>query len=97
LKAFWAKEYPGLQDVEANLRVIRRAGYRLVDHFTLPESDWWDNYYRPIEEKLPVIRKKYQDHPDALSVADMESREIEYYRKYSDYYGYVFYVMKAEG
>jgi ubiquinone/menaquinone biosynthesis C-methylase UbiE len=97
LKAFWESEYPGLQDVETNLKVIRRAGYRLVDHFTLPESDWWENYYKPIQEKLPDIRKKYRDYPDALSVVEMESREIGYYGEYSDYYGYVFYVMKAEG
>jgi SAM-dependent methyltransferase len=96
LLAFWAKEYPGMQDVEANLSTIRRAGYRPVEHFTLPESDWWEHYYTPIQEKLPVIRKKYADNPDALSVVHMEAREIDLYRKYSDYYGYVFYVMKAE-
>ena len=96
LRSFWAKEYPAMQDVEANLNVIRRAGYRPVDHFTLPESDWWDYYYTPIQEKLPIIRKKYRDHSDALAVVDMESREIDFYIKYSDYYGYVFYVMKTE-
>ena len=96
LQDFWAKEYPAIRDVETNLNTIRRAGYGLVDHFTLPESDWWKQYYMPIQRKLSVLREKYAGNPEALSVLEMETREIDLFSKYADYYGYVFYVMKAE-
>jgi hypothetical protein len=31
---------------------------------------------------------------EALGILDQETIEIDFYQKYSDYYGYVFFVMK---
>ena len=86
-----------MQDVEANLAAIRRAGYVPEGHFALPDSAWWQPYYGPIEKKLPGLREKYRDHPEALAVLGVEQTEIDLYRRYSAYYGYVFYVMAVEG
>lgn len=95
-KRFFAEEYPVMQNIESNLEAIRRAGYNVVGHFTLPESAWWDNYYTPIEKKLPAFREKYKDNPEALAVVELHEVEIDIYRKYSDFYGYVFYVMQID-
>jgi ubiquinone/menaquinone biosynthesis C-methylase UbiE len=92
LRSFWAEEYPAIQDIEANLASLRRSGYRPAGHFTLPESDWWDHYYSPIQEKLKSLWTKYKNTPEAHPVLQMEEREIDLYGRYSDYYGYVFYV-----
>jgi SAM-dependent methyltransferase len=96
LERFWAEEYPAIQDTQANLAAIERAGYRLVGHFPLPASSWWDHYYTPIEGKLPALRDRFRDQPDLLEVVEMHQREIDLFRTYSDYYGYEFYVMRAE-
>lgn len=97
LEAFWANEYPAMQDVEANLAAIRRSGFVPSGHFTLPGSAWWEPYYGPIERRLPALRAKYRDHPQALAVLQSEQTEIDLYRRYSAYYGYVFYVMRVGG
>lgn len=97
LEAFWAREYPAMQDVDANLAAIGRSGYVPSGHFTLPESAWWEPYYRPIERKLSALRRKYRDHPRALAVLETEQTEIDLFRRYARYYGYVFYVMQVEG
>lgn len=91
LRTFWNDEYPGMRTVEQNCAAVRNAGYQLVDHFTLPESAWWD-YYGPIEKRIQLLREKYAQNQDALEVLDRERQEIENYRQYSDYYGYVFYI-----
>jgi SAM-dependent methyltransferase len=95
-KLFFAEEYPAMQNIESNLEAIRRAGYGVVGHFTLPESAWWTDYYAPIEKKLPAFREKYKDNPEALAVAELHEVEIDIYRKYSDFYGYVFCVMQID-
>jgi SAM-dependent methyltransferase len=95
LQRFWAEEYPAIQDTQANLDAIESAGYRLVGHFPLPVSSWWDHYYTPLEGKLPALRHRYRDQPDLLEVIEMHQREIDLFRTYSDYYGYEFYVMRA--
>ena len=73
---------------------IRAAGYQPVAHFTLPESAWWD-YYRAIENRVMLMKEKYKNNSCALEVLETEMQEIDLYRMYSDYYGYVFFVAQA--
>ena len=81
-------------DAAENASRISRAGYNLLGHFPLPSSAWWDDYYGPIEAKLPSLRDKYRDQPDKLDVIAMEEAELDLHRRYADFYGYVFYVMR---
>jgi len=90
----WTKEYPDMKDVKTNIEIIRASGYQLIDHFTLPESAWWDNYYYSIKEKLASLEEKYADNEEALKVIEMEKIEMDLYERYSDYYGYEFYIMQ---
>jgi len=85
-----------MKTVEENLAIARKAGYRVVSWFPVPESSWWKNYYTPIETKLPALKSKYQGNPAALSIIACEEREIEMFRKYSAHYGSVFYILQAE-
>lgn len=94
LKAFWNSAYPQIQDIEGNLADLRAAGYQPVEYFILPESAWWD-YYRPIEKRVLRMKEKYKNNSCALEVIETEIREIDLYRKYSDYYGYVFFIGQA--
>ena len=96
VKRYFDKEYPVMQDIESNLEIIRRTGYHVIGHFTLPESAWWEHYYIPIEKKLPAFHEEYKDNPEALAVVELHEVEIDMYRKYSDFYGYVFYVMQID-
>jgi len=95
LRKFWDAEYPDIEDAVGAIGHIERAGYRLIDHFALPESDWWDDLYIPLEAKIPQMEEKYADHREALETLQLFRAEIEMYRKYSDYYGYLFFVMRA--
>ena len=94
---YWKQVYPGIKTVPENLKLIPGCGYRLIGHFPLPENAWWDEYYNPLEKRIQMLRKKYKNDPKALAVLDNEQLEIDLYRKYSKWYGSVFYVMqKAE-
>ncbi len=87
--------YPVIKTIEENIAIIQKSGYRLVGSFVLPSKSWWDNYYTPIETKLPSLKAKYKGDEEALQVIASEEKEIEMFRKYSDYYGYAFYVMQV--
>lgn len=92
--AFWQREYPAIRDVAADLAAVQARGYRSVGHFTLPASSWWDDYYEPLEQHVAEFRARHAGESDALALADQVQEEIETWRRYSDYYGYVFYVMR---
>lgn len=94
--SFWNREYPAMKDIARNLEILKEAGYSKVGHFMLPESAWWSSYYRPIEKKLIILRQEHQDDETALAILEKEAREIELFRKYSQYYGYVFYVGQSK-
>jgi hypothetical protein len=80
--------------VKENLRTVRDNGYELIDHFTLPEDAWWEPYYQPLEARLNMFREKYAGDEQRLQVVEWSQTEIEQYRKYSAYYGYVFYLLR---
>ena len=93
-RKFFDNEYPAMLDVDANLAIIRSSGYKVVSYFTLPESSWWDSYYNPLADRLQPFRKKYATEPKRIEMIDAVEMEIDIYRKYSSYYGYVFFLMQ---
>jgi SAM-dependent methyltransferase len=93
---FWNEEYPAIGSLGHNEGIIRRSGYMPLHSFVLPESDWWAEYYAPIEEKLVALKKLHENDPEALGVIELHEREIETFRRYSAYYGYVFFIARKE-
>ena len=83
-----------MKTVFGNKEVIKKLGYELIGHFTIPDSVWWDKFYKFLTPKIKSFRKFYKDDAEAQKILDHEEGEIELFRKYSEYYGYVFYVMK---
>lgn len=90
--AFFADEYPAMTDAEANVAAVRAAGYAPLGHFTLPDRAWWDDYYGPLEAKLPALRVRYAGDAEALAVVEGTAREIDMRRRFAASYGYVFFV-----
>jgi SAM-dependent methyltransferase len=92
---FWASEYPAMTDVDSCLAMFDAADYERVGHFTLPDSAWWENYYDPLEARLPEVRTKYADDADALEMVEATQREIDIRRAFGDAYGYAFFVARV--
>jgi len=91
---FWRREYPGMGTVDRNETVIRGAGYEPSHHFVLPESDWWESYYGPLEGRVASLADVYRGDEEALAVLETDRCEIDLYRRYSSWYGYVFYIAR---
>lgn len=94
VKKYFDNEYPDIKDIKDNAKAIQKEGFTLISNFTLPESAWLNDYYLPIERELPRLNKKYQKNEVALSIFEGFRNEIDFYRKYSKFYGYEFFVMQ---
>ena len=90
----WISDYPAMGNIENTKRIIEECRYDLLGHFTIPDSAWWDDYYTPQEARLKVLREKYRDAPDKLKRIEETQEEIDMHRKYSQHYGYVFFVVQ---
>ena len=93
VKDFLKMEYPGVQTHEENVKVIEKVGYKFVDSFVISEEVWLE-FYKPLEPKIQEMREKYKGNEAANNYLDLAQKEIEMYRKYSKYYGLIFYVMQ---
>ena len=92
---FWDQVYPEIGLIQDNLEVIRSVGYEVVDHFTLAPSAWWDHYFGPLSARITELSKAGGNDP-ALDMAMNRSRyEMGIYRQYHEWYGNVFYLMRA--
>ena len=96
LNQFWMHAYPAITSISQNIERIEGTGFHLMGHFILPDKDWWDEYYDPIQRKLPTLRDKYKDDLEALDVLMIEEKEIDLHHRFSGYYGYVFYIAEKE-
>ena len=94
-KKFW-EEYPDVKDIKGNIALIQHENFDLLAHFTLPVSSWTEQYYAPLEKRIPELKKKYRGNATALQVFAMSEKEIEAYKKNSDYVGYEFFIMQKK-
>ena len=89
---FWQEAYPSIAHVDDNLEIFEKANFNVTDYFTLPKSDWWNEYYAIIEKRIAALIKKYPDHMEAQTAARDTQREIDVWKDHGDDYGYVFYI-----
>jgi ubiquinone/menaquinone biosynthesis C-methylase UbiE len=93
--AFWNECYPAIKRAPENCAIAENAGYEVVATFPLPGSVWWDNYYMPLKQRLPDLKKVAAGNPDAESQIAFSEREIGIFREHGDEYGYEFFVLRS--
>jgi ubiquinone/menaquinone biosynthesis C-methylase UbiE len=93
--AFWNDCYPAITSVSETRAIAENAGYEVVATFPLPGSVWWDNYYMPLQERLPDLKKAAAGNPNAESFVAFSEREIEIFREHGDEYGYEFFILRS--
>jgi SAM-dependent methyltransferase len=93
-RAFLDPLCPEMGDVDSTLRLIADTGLACIDHFTVPESCWLDSYFAPLEHRMQHLRAVCGNEPDHLALLDAIENERDMYRRYSEYWGYEFFVMR---
>jgi SAM-dependent methyltransferase len=91
---YWDSEYDDIDQIENTAEQIRMAEFNLISHFPLPVSSWFNNYYDPMSKRIVELEEKYKGNETALKVLKASRDEIEFYKKYNNYYGYEFFVMR---
>lgn len=90
-RAFWADAYPAMRDEPAIRAAAGTAGYDVVATRLLPESDWEEEYYGPLERRIDA----WSEPDPATAAALAENRaEIELRRAHPGDYGYLAVVLR---
>ncbi|MFP4482209.1 MAG: class I SAM-dependent methyltransferase [Thermovirgaceae bacterium] len=96
-REFWQEEYPGMRYFEDHSEAVKEAGYDLTGYFRLPDHSWWTDFYGPMEEKIASERKDQPSDSNRSEFFDSLETELDMHRKYREYYGYMFFVMRKRG
>ena len=93
-REFWKAAYPGMASTQENRRGAERAGYEVIADFTLPTEDWLAPYYDVLSERSAKLRAERGHELEVTAALDEADRERDLFRRHSDTYGYVFYVLR---
>lgn len=95
-RAFWKKAYPGMTNLDGNRHSAERAGYKVVDTFTLPNDDWWNEYYRPLRRRIASFRANHTVPKTIEAILSETEREMDIVERYADEFAYVFYLLEFD-
>lgn len=94
LLEYWENNYPEINYISENIKIIEKQGFKVEKTFIIDEYAWWDNYYNPLLHRIERLKNKYINNEIFENIINEIKLEIDMYKKYSDYYGYVFYIAK---
>jgi SAM-dependent methyltransferase len=94
VKAFFAAVCPDMKSVPDVCRLAADSGYRIIDHFNLPDCAWWDDYYTPMLARLKELTTHNAGIAEAAEVYARLEAEIDMFRRNSACYGYTFFVLR---
>ena len=93
LISFW-RAYAQMTDEAGIVQAIAQAGYNLLGGFNLPEDDWWDEYYTPMQARLDALEETYSDNDVANRPLVHSRREIDVRRRFGGCYNYRFFAAR---
>jgi ubiquinone/menaquinone biosynthesis C-methylase UbiE len=91
---FWMDIYPEIDTIPNKVTQIQKAGYIPVATFILPENCWTEHYHIPQIAVQETFLNKYPGNKTVEEFIAFQRHEAELYRKYKEYYGYVFFIAK---
>lgn len=92
INKFWQDAYPEIDLISNKVAQMERAGYVPVSTFILPENCWLENFYDLQAGIQDRFLEKYAGNTAAEDLVANERHEALLYKKYKEYYGYVFYI-----
>lgn len=94
IRDFWMENYPGIDTIPHKAAQMQQAGYVPVATFILPEDCWTEHFFAPCRRIQQAFLERHAGNKAAEEFVAGQLREMELYRRYKEFYGYVFYIGK---
>ena len=83
-----------IKTVSNKLKKIPSCGYKLINHFLLPEDAHWTEYYRLLETRIKELYIKYKNNLEALKILAKHQNEIDMVKRNPEEHSSAFYLMQ---
>ncbi|MCP4319050.1 MAG: class I SAM-dependent methyltransferase [Hyphomicrobiales bacterium] len=92
LRAYWRTNYEGVRTVSGNLAAAEEQGWRFIHAERLADEVWETEFYTPMEQVIADV--KSSNDADLKVIAAECETEIDLFRRFNAFYGYVYYVFE---
>ncbi len=97
VKSSFDLDYPGMGKLEDDLRLLDRIGFRVVEHFRLPDEAWWTDFYTPMEQRILEMRGQYAKDSEVGAILDVLAQEPEMHRRHAETtYAYEYFICQRK-
>jgi SAM-dependent methyltransferase len=94
LQTHWEREYPEVATASSKMAVLERLGFSPIGYFSLPDTCWLDNYYRPMQQRFAAYLERHAHSERARQIVSAEAREISLYERHKAFFGYGYYIAR---
>lgn len=88
---YWQKAYPTMGSEVENIDRANRSDFSILSTHRLSSQAWWVNYYEPLRKRMYQL----EITPITQLVIRETEEEMRLFEKFSDFYGYTFYVLQV--
>lgn len=92
LQDYWKQEYSEVDTASNKIALLEKNGYSLLGYFVLPKHCWTQNYYGQFQ--FDEFLDRHGHSKAANETVESQTKEIAFYEKYNEYYGYGYYIAK---
>ena len=85
-----------IKTVSGKLKKVPSCGYKLINHFRLPEDFWWIEYYKPLEKRIKELHMKYYSNSEALEILKQYQNDVDMFKRNPKEHRSAFYIMKKQ-
>jgi SAM-dependent methyltransferase len=81
-------------DAGTKLNAIAEYHYQLLKTIDVPTDVWRDEYFKPLNERLIFLHKKYEHAVQEREILCEEGYEVELFKRYPERFGTIFFIMQ---
>ena len=94
IHAYGTKVFPEMDTIPNKVAQVLKAGYTPAATFILPAACWTEHYFAPLGKAAELFLSKHAGNKTAEELVAFQRYDEALYRKYKEFYGYVFYIAK---
>jgi len=85
--------HDGVKEISNELKKTSDLGFKLINHFMLPDNAWWIDYFEPLERLIEEQRKKAKS-TESLSIIESCQNEVNMFKKNPKEHVSAFYIFQ---
>ncbi len=91
---YYETRYSDLTDHQGHIQRAEAIGFKVLKTMDLPTEDWWTSYFHPLQRRVEELSKTVEPGSALSTVINSFHEETRMFERFSDQYGYTFFVLQ---